>query len=100
MQAIIADWAKDKDDAAKFWSNHDAAMRESMVKVLEEAMKTDPPLIYVHIDAEGFSEQNRQKLAAYRVLAEEMGWEIGAFDINSIAHTVSGPMRKLPPGKN
>jgi hypothetical protein len=99
MHTIQADWAKDKEDARKFWIENDANMRLSMIKILEDAKKTDPPLIYVQIDQEGLTEKNIQKLAAYRLLAEEMGWEIGSFDVNSISHTVSAPMRQLPPQK-
>ncbi len=92
MDTLPADWEKDKENAARFFETQPADMRQSMIKVIEEAAKKDPPLIYVHIDG-GLSDKNVDKLSAFRILAEEMGWEIAAFDVNSISHTVSAHMR-------
>jgi hypothetical protein len=96
MDSLPANWAQDIENSKKFWVEHDANMRLSMLKVIDEATKKEPPLIYVHIEG-GLSDNNLEKLSAYRVLAEEQGWEIGALDINGISHTVSAPMRRFPP---
>ena len=39
-------------------------------------------------------EEDKQKLSAYRVLARELGFEIGGFQFNERSHNVMATIRK------
>lgn len=82
---MFADW---------FWAkNKKPGMRDIMEGVIESAVTEGRFTSFV--DSTGITDDDRAKLSAYRVLAREMGYEIGRYKFNARSHNVSAEIRRM-----
>src|SRR3989344_2969320 len=86
--------AQDMDYAAQFWAHQPEGMHAVMRQNIERAAKQNPPQIGSFVDKAGITEEDKEKLSAYRVLAEEIGYEVGQYVLNKRSHTAFAPLRK------
>lgn len=94
-EALDSNKAQDMDYAARFWTrSQPTGMRENMMTIIESSANQDPPQLASFIDPSGITEKDKEKLSAYRVLAEEIGYEVGPYVLNKRSHTALAPLRK------
>ena len=87
--------AQDMDYAARFWArSQPTGMRENMMTIVESSANQNPPQLASFIDPSGITEKDKEKLSAYRVLAEEMGYEVGPYVLNNRSYTALAPIHK------
>ena len=71
---------KDIEYANRYFSNAPSSMRETMVKIINKAVPTGQVCVFADIG-------NKEKLSAYRVVAHEMGIQLGDWLIRNHAGT-------------
>lgn len=94
--------AKDISYSMDFWRGKndpkfERDLREAMIGSLKTAFENQRLSIFV--SPEGITERDKEKISAYRVLAEEVGYKIGKFSFNKDAHVASGPIEKIKPSQ-
>jgi len=82
---------------AGFWERHAGLpektlveMRKAMLESIEKALAAGSISIFV---GPKLSDEAREKLSAYKILARENGYEIGLFRHSKSAHTATAPIR-------
>lgn len=78
--------------AQRFWDRQPPGMREVMIENIHSAAEKGS--IGSFTDPKGISETDREKLSAYRLLAEELGYEVGSYVRNPKTYTASAPIKK------
>lgn len=68
---------RDLNYAVRFFSRADEGMKEQMKQGILGAVKTGVLSLVVNIN--GLTELNKEKMSAYRYLADQMGFVIGQF---------------------
>ncbi len=67
--------------AKRFWShNQPRGLREVMIENVLDSEKHG--FLGCFVSSEGIDETNKEKLSAYRVLAQQMGYKLGKFIFN------------------
>jgi hypothetical protein len=90
---IPKDKARDLEYAARFWrGERPSQLRETMKKIIESAY-AQGQFAYA-VDSNGLSETDKEKLSAYRVLANELGYNIGPYELHKTSWTVTSPITK------
>jgi hypothetical protein len=94
-QYATAFWVRMKQKGDAFV----ASMREAMKSPIESAIKTIGPngegQFAIFVTPEGMTDEERQKISAYREIAREMGYQIGPLKRNERSGTSTGIIRKL-----
>ncbi len=98
----------DMEYAAKFWNRQDknlspkyaGQLRESMRGNIESAVNGKRGSIGSFVDPTGVTEEDKEKLSAYRVLAKEMGYEVGDYAFDKRSHVASAQISKKDSGPN
>jgi hypothetical protein len=92
---------KDESYAEEFWQKQPAGLKEAMEQNILAAIKAGIFSMFVapeegktFQDTESIDEESKRKLSAYRVLAKEIGYEIGPFTLNKNAHSVKATISK------
>ena len=93
-ELLTPEKAWDMEYAARFWQHQPEGMREAMMSNIESAAKQNPPQIGYFVDPSGITEKDKERLSAYRVLAEEMGYEVGQYVFNKQSHAALAPIHK------
>ena len=84
----------DLDYSARFWSrSRPKGLREVMIDNIITGEKEGS--IGSFVSPDGILESDREKLSAYRVLAQQMGYEVGKFSFNKRAYTALASIRKV-----
>ncbi len=84
--------AVDGEYASAFWKDQPSGMLEIMRGIIEKAGEKGK---IVHFTGpHGFEEKDREKLSAYRILAEEMGYESGPFRLDPKTHTATAEIKR------
>ncbi len=90
--------SKDVAYAMRYWEKRtDPNTRKTMEEILTTALSKGAFHIAVYISpnpADGISEKDKEKLSAYRLLADEMGYELGPFVLQRDAGNVRSDIRK------
>ena len=84
--------SRDLEYATRFWESQPSGMREAMRENIEIAAQAGS--ISSFVDPKGISEKDKEKLSAYRVLAKEMGYEVGQYVTNRDSYTAVAPINK------
>ncbi len=82
---------RDVAHATRFWLRQPKGVREAMEQSIRAAVGVGTLSLF--IDPSGITNSDRDRLSAYRVLAQELGYEVGDFVINHSAHTATAPIR-------
>lgn len=85
-----------KDDIYShlFWSRKQPPnLREAMMQNILSASQTGT--FGVFVNPSGMTEEDKEKLSAYRVLARELGFEIGEFQFNKRSHNALATIKKM-----
>ncbi len=83
--------ARDIDYATRFWRQQPAGQKQAMQEIIQNQVELGKFSLFV--SPSGISEGDEEKLSAYRLLAREMGYEIGSFHFNPNAHTVTAEIK-------
>lgn len=84
---------KDKKYSKKFWAKpHHLRFREAMMENIRVAEKTGKFSCFV--SPKGFTEDDKEKLSAYRDSARKEGYEISPYHFNKDAHTATAKIKK------
>ena len=80
--------------AERFWQSSRVVKgtREVMIDNIHRA--TEQGSLGSFVDPNGITEQDKEKLSAYRQLAKELGYEVGDFKFDKAAHTALAPIHK------
>ena len=95
-QEISEQKARDTEYADRFWKRQPPGMRDSMTDNIHRAAQETPPMIGSFVDPAGMTEEDKEKLSAYRLLAEELGYEVGQYVFNASAYTARAEIKKKP----
>lgn len=87
-----SDRQRDLNYASRFWRRQPPGMKNTMEENIRQAEKAGT--FNVFVDRSGITEYDKEKLSAYRELAQQMGYKIGQFQYNERAWTVSAPIEK------
>ena len=89
---IIFD-SKDLEYSNRFWSHSKPlGLKEVMIEDIITGEKSGS--IGSFVSSDGILEDDREKLSAYKVLAQQIGYEVGQFSFNDGAYTALAPIRK------
>jgi len=84
---------KDKVYAERFWErNKVQGLKDAMVENIRHAAERGQFSIFVSPD--GISEDDKEKLSAYRQIARELGYEMGAYIFNKDTYGATAPLTK------
>lgn len=83
----------DHNYAQRFWARVPEGMRAAYQTSIESAARTGTLAIFVNM--EGLDEKDREKMSALRLLAKELGYEVGQFRLDKRSGTVSASIRKI-----
>ena len=85
---------RDLKYAAMFWEKgQPKGMLEAMSKNIQSASLEGK--IHMFVNPKGISENEKMKMSAYRLLADAIGYEIGAYNFNKDgSHTATAPINK------
>jgi hypothetical protein len=70
-------------------------IKQSFRQSILDAANSDEKRLAIFVAAENFSEEERAKISAYRVLAKELGYEIGPYKISKGSGTAMAEIKKL-----
>lgn len=71
-------------------------MKKSYRENIERSVKKGIPFsMFVH--SEGINDKDLNKLAAYRQIAHEMGYEIGEYQHHAVSYTIIAPITRISP---
>jgi hypothetical protein len=85
---------KDGEYSKKFWEKgKPEGLREAMIENIISATNTGFIGIFVSLD--GYTENDKEKMSAYRVLAKEIGYEIGPYKLDRKTGVASADIRKI-----
>ncbi|MEK7571064.1 MAG: hypothetical protein AAB553_02210 [Patescibacteria group bacterium] len=93
---------KDESDrmysAAYWYENRETipyGLRDQMISNIRSAGEPGGNgQIGTFVDPEGITEKDRMKMSAYKVLAEELGYEVGEYTHHQKTHNVNAPISK------
>ena len=87
---------KDAAYAGRFWNRNQniVGLKDVMAQSLQGAIEKRDRLFYVLVNVSGLTEQDKEKLSAYRVLAGEIGIELGPFRLNKRSGTAVAEILK------
>ncbi len=88
----------DKEYARRYWIRQPPGMREVMERYIQKCASEGIPLRHF-VGAEGIAEDDKEKLSAFRVLARQMGHEIGQYSFDKSSHVATAEIRKKPQRK-
>lgn len=88
--------SQDEIFAGRFWERQRdtgrskeliGKFRDRLKEQIKEMIQNSPveegkQFIKIFVTREGITEEDKEKLSAYRLLAKEFGYEIGAFNLN------------------
>jgi len=77
--------------AARFWAR---GQPSGYLKVMKEYIENAKDMLHIFVSPEGIKEDDKEKLAAYRVLASQMGYEVGEYKFDKQTYIASAPIRK------
>jgi hypothetical protein len=84
---------RDLEYAARFWrGNQPSGLRETMQTNIEHACLHGQ--LASAVSPHGMTEDDKQKLSAYRVLAGELGYLVGPYKFHKGSGTVTAPITK------
>jgi hypothetical protein len=83
----------DKEYARRYWIRQPPGMREVMERNIKKSA-TEEGVIYHFVDPQGIKEDDKEKLSAFRILARQMGYDIGQYHFDKHAHVASAKVRK------
>jgi len=84
---------EDRLYASKFWNQHQTrGLRENMIENIKTAEKGGSFSLFV--SPIGITKTDKEKLSAYRVLADEIGYKIGGFKFNKKSYTAQASIKK------
>lgn len=69
-----------------------------MTEIVHDAIASGYGSISCFVSMTGFDEKDLEKLSAYRVLARELGYEVGHYVLNPREGTASAPISRIPEG--
>lgn len=83
--------SKDQQYAIAFFMSQPKGMRQ----VIENNIRRSAPsgIISIFADMNGLTEQDKQRLSAYRVVASEMGFAIGQWRLNRNSGTCQASIK-------
>lgn len=84
---------KDKKYAKRFWDRQPPGMREVIEGNIRKGV-AESGRIGCFVSPRGPDEKDREKLSAYRLLAEKMGYEVGSYSFNKRDYIASAPIKK------
>ncbi len=96
--------SKDAVYAEKYWEGFIARgkkpeliekLKQVAREVILNAAQSEEKIVGVFLGKEGLDEDTKGHISAYRVIAQEMGYEIGQFKVNKSSGTATGMIRKL-----
>ena len=82
----------DRVYAERFWARSPEGMRAAYQASIESAARTGTLSIFVNM--EGLDEKDKEKMSAFRLLARELGYEVGQFRVDRNRATASAPIQK------
>lgn len=86
--------SEDAEYARRFWDRGQPnGMRSTMVDILESSIQRESFGSFV--DPSGITEYDKEKLSAYRMLAQELGYKIGKFTFNKKSYSVTAQITRL-----
>ena len=77
----------------RFWQRQPKGVREAMIENIQKGAESG--FIGSYVDPGGITDDDREKLSAYRNLAKELGYEVGEYKFESNSHMARAPIRKL-----
>ena len=83
----------DEAYASMFWEKQPKGMRETMINIIRDSEREG--MIAFLSAQEGITQDLKEKLSAYRLLAKELGYEVGEFAFKAKAGTVTAQIRKI-----
>lgn len=87
---------KDLTYSGKFWEKKSGGLKkdlkQAMMTNIEKAGKEGE--LHLFVGQKGIALDDKEKLSAYRVLAQQMGYEISEYKYNKGADTVTAKIRK------
>jgi len=94
--------SKDKAFANLFWKKQEQKFKnEKFVKQLKETMEENIETGYKNsgklgsfVDPKGITQEDKEKLSAYRLLAEELGYQVGEYKFDSNSFIASAKIDK------
>ncbi len=83
----------DKLYSERFWQRQPKGVRESMIDIIKE--RAEGGSFVIAVDPRGITDDDREKLSAYRDLAKQIGYEVGEYKFESKSHIVHAPIKKI-----
>jgi len=84
---------RDQVYAERFWQKQPKGKREVMIENIPRM--ADNGFVTSFVSQNGLSEEDREKLSAMRVLAKELGYDVGQFTFDSKTHIAKAPISKV-----
>lgn len=79
--------------AERFWASAPEGMRVVYTTSIESAARIGTLSLFAN--REGIDERDKEKMSALRVLAQELGYEVGQFHLDKKQNTASAPIHKI-----
>lgn len=84
---------KDEVYSEQFWIGQPKGLREVMIQNIESAAREG--IFHIFGGPNGIEERDKAKMAAYRTLAQENGFEIGLFHYNRSTYVLTATITKI-----
>lgn len=84
---------KDLKYSERFWSSQPKGMRETFMNNILNA--ANDGFLGIIISEKEFTEKDKERASAYRVLARQMGLEVGGYILNENARTIVAPIKRV-----
>lgn len=86
--------SEDEEYARRFWDKgQPKKMRSTMVDILESSIQRG--VFSSFVDPSGITEYDKEKLSAYRILAQELGYNMSKFTFNKNSHSATAQISRL-----
>jgi hypothetical protein len=85
--------AVDYEYAATFWAKQPKAMERTMMDIIEHAAQEGT--FWLFVDQERMTDEDKERISAYRVLAKQMGYRLGGFSHQPGEPTGRAPIERM-----
>jgi hypothetical protein len=86
--------ARDYEYATRFWKRgQPETMRQNMTEIIEKAVQEGT--FYLFVDQEEMTDEDKERISAYRVLAKQIGYRVGGFTHQPGKPTACAPIERM-----
>lgn len=86
--------AEDEEYAKRYWTRQPKGMKEVMEDYIRKSAR-ERGLISHFVDPNKIAEDDKEKLSAFRLLAKQLGYEMGQYKFDKQTHTTTAEIKKI-----